>query len=316
MNELVHGAGVEIAMFAVAILIDISLGELPTPIHPVVWIGNLIGFLRRFDGGGPRRQFLVGVGLITINVVVVAVPTFALMWYLRQASLPLYFVVGTYLLTASFSVRGLLTAANQVRRPLEAGRLDQARRGLGSLVSRDTSALDEPLLVAATVESVAENSSDSFVAPLFYFLLFGVPGALVYRAINTADSMVGYHGRYEYLGKAAARLDDAANFIPARITGLLMVVASALRCRAAESWRVAWAFHGVTESPNAGWPMSAMAGALAVRLEKVGHYQIGDGHSPLTAGKIGDANWLAGATMALTAVVTIVLLVVKYGYFS
>jgi adenosylcobinamide-phosphate synthase len=132
------------------------------------------------------------------------------------------------------------------------------------------------------VESAAENICDSFVAPIFYFLLFGVPGAVAYRIINTFDAMVGYHGHWEYLGRFAARLDDVANFVPARITALIIVLA-ALVCRknASQAWHIMIRDHKKTESPNAGWTIGAIAGALGVQLEKVGHYKLGDNHSPL-----------------------------------
>jgi len=123
---------------------------------------------------------------------------------------------------------------------------------------------------------VAENVSDSFVAPLFYFLFLGVPGAAAYRTVNTLDAIVGYHGRYEYLGKCAARLDDVLNFLPARISGVLLVAGAYFsRLRGRRAWRTMLRDHNTTESPNAGWPMSAMAGALGVRLEKAGFYRLG-----------------------------------------
>src|SRR5262249_61854725 len=122
---------------------------------------------------------------------------------------------------------GLGVAALDVRHALAGGRLHDARYALRSLCSRDASQLDPPLLVAAAIESVAENASDSFVAPLFYYALFGLPGAVFYRAVNTLDAMIGYHGRYEYLGKAAARLDDVLNFVPARLTAALLLAARA-----------------------------------------------------------------------------------------
>ena len=126
------------------------------------------------------------------------------------------------------------------------------------------------------MESVAESTCDSLVAPLFYFLLLGVPGAIGYRVVNTLDSMIGYHGKYEYLGKFAARLDDVLNFIPARLTALLLVLAAfVMKRNGRKAWQTALREHAKTESPNAGWPMAAMAGALDVRLEKVGHYQLG-----------------------------------------
>ncbi|MFC1864895.1 CobD/CbiB family cobalamin biosynthesis protein, partial [Chloroflexota bacterium] len=124
------------------------------------------------------------------------------------------------------------------------------------------------------------------VAPLFYFLLFGVPGAIAYRVVNTLDAMVGYHGEYEYLGKFASRLDDVLNFIPARLTALLLVLASFLSGRGARaSWQVTLREHSKTESPNAGWVMAAVAGALSVQLERVGHYRLGEADTPPDSGE-------------------------------
>src|SRR3954467_13894357 len=129
--------------------------------------------------------------------------------------------------------------------------------------------LDEPLLVAASVESVAENMSDSFVAPLFYYALFGLPAAVAYRAVNTLDAMIGYRGRYEYLGKAAARLDDLLNLIPARLTAGLLLVAGALRkADGGGGPLILRRARRATASPNAGWPMATVAGLLSVCLAK------------------------------------------------
>src|SRR5436305_5270583 len=137
---------------------------------------------------------------------------------------------------------------------------------------------------------MAGNLSDSVVAPLFYYVLFGVPGAAAYRLFNTFDAMVGYHGEYEYLGKVAARLDDVLNLIPARVTALLIIVLTPLfggNRRAA--WRIYRRDAHKTESPNAGHPMAAMAGALELRLEKVNHYVLCDASQAVTPGHIQQA---------------------------
>jgi adenosylcobinamide-phosphate synthase len=200
-----------------------------------------------------------------------------------------------------------------VGRALAAGDLAAARLGLRSLVSRDTSALDPPLLAAAAVESVAENASDSLVAPLFYFVLGGVPAALAYRACNTLDALIGYHGETEWLGKAAARLDDLANLVPARLTAALLVVASALvGASAAGALRTWWRDGARTESPNAGRPMAAMAGALGVQLTKVGHYRLGDGAGALGAAAIARAVVLLYVACALASVGAAAALVVRH----
>jgi adenosylcobinamide-phosphate synthase len=166
-------------------------------------------------------------------------------------------------------------------------------------VSRDTQDLPEPRLVSAAVESVGEGTGDSLVAPLFYFLFLGVPGAIGYRVVNTLDSMIGYHGKYEYLGKFAARLDDVLNFIPARLAALLLVLAAALQRNGRHAWRTARREHRKTESPNAGWPIAAMAGALDTRLEKVGHYMLGEGKAPLVPETINRAVSLFSLAAAL-----------------
>lgn len=186
-------------------------------------------------------------------------------------------------LTCLLSVRGLVGAAREVARELGRGDLTAARRAVGyHLVSRPTTDLDEGHVASAAVESVAENLTDSVVAPALFFLAGGLAGAAVYRVVNTADAMFGYRlGPLEYFGKVAARLDDLLNLIPARLAGLSLVVAAAL---VGESGGRALAAlrrdRRRTASPNAGWTMAAMAGALGVALEKPGAYRLGMGALP------------------------------------
>ena len=292
------------ALLAAALAIDLLFGEPPAIVHPVVWMGRVIDFLARRS---PRWELAWGC------LIALAVPALfgALGWAVGLLPPVAAFVVGVPLLKSTFALRELGRAAGQVRRAIAAQDLDGARAALRSLCSRDAATLDAPLVVAATVESVAENASDSFVAPLFYYALFGLPGAMAYRAINTADAMIGYHGRYERLGKAAARLDDVANFIPARITAALLLAAGALaRLRVREGWRIFRRDGRATESPNAGRPMAAMAGLLGVQLEKVGHYQLGDAAAALDVHQI-DRAWravtIAATLAALCAMVARVL---------
>jgi adenosylcobinamide-phosphate synthase len=186
-------------------------------------------------------------------------------------------------LSCCLSVRGLWQAAAGVATCLERGDLAGARLALGfHLVSRPTADLDAGEVAAAAVESVAENLTDSIVAPALMYLLFGLPGAALYRAVNTADAMIGYReGALEHFGKLAARLDDVLNLVPARLAALALVVAAALtRGAPARAWSVMWRDHGRTASPNAGWTMAAMAGALGVRLVKREAYALGDGMLP------------------------------------
>ena len=260
-----------------AIIIDLALGDPPNVIHPVAWMGRVASFLGKGCISQSRVvQFLYGVGIVVIIIGLFTVPAYFILLYLKSLSSVAYVAVGAILFKFTFSLKELRRAALRVKRLLLEDKLDEARFELRALVSRDTRNLTKPLLVSATVESVAENTSDSFVAPLFYFLIFGVPGAIAYRVVNTLDAVVGYHGKYEYLGKFASRLDDVLNFIPSRLTALLLVLATFLSRRDGRtSWRVALTEHAKTESPNAGWPMAAIAGALNVQLEKAGHYKLG-----------------------------------------
>ena len=271
-----------ILILFLALALDLALGDPPNVIHPVAWMGRAVSFLEK--GGrmqSSHLQFLYGLGTVILTVGLFTFPVYYLLLYLKGFNLVAYIIIAAVLLKLSFSLRGLRQAALEVKDLLQEDKLDIARLKLRSLVSRDTRELPKPLLVSATVESVAEGACDSFVAPLFYFLLFGIPGAIGYRVVNTMDAMIGYHGKYEYLGKFASKLDDILNFIPARITALILVLAAFLsRRNGRTAWQVAFREHAKTESPNAGWPMAAIAGALNVQLEKVGYYKLGKENTP------------------------------------
>jgi adenosylcobinamide-phosphate synthase len=263
-------------LLPLAVAWDLLLGEPPARVHPVVGMGNLARALeRRAPAGGDGRQLVYGAALALVPPALYALALGRGWRRLRERPI-LALAVAVPLLKSTFAIRELRRAGARVRAPLAADDLAAAREGLRSLVSRDVSALDAALVAAAAIESLAENLSDSIVAPFVYYALLGLPGAVAYRAINTLDAMIGYRGRYEWLGKAAARLDDLANLAPARLTAGLVILAAAI---AGEDARGAWATLRrdayVTASPNAGWPMAAMAGALGVELEKVGHYRLG-----------------------------------------
>ena len=301
-------------ILSVALAIDLVLGEPPRAIHLVVWMGKVAAFLERGSiGRRPLVQFVYGAGIALGTIGVFTAPVYFMLFYLKGLSFAAYVILAAVLLKSTFSLRQLRRVALQVKRLLLKEELDKARFEMRSLVSRNTQGLPKRLLVSATVESVAENACDSFVAPLFYFLLLGVPGAIAYRVANTLDAMVGYHGKYEYLGKFASRLDDVLNFVPARLTALLLVLATFFSRRDAKtSWRVVLSDHSKTESPNAGWPMSALAGALNVQLEKVEHYKLGRASAPLVPQTID-----AALELMLIAVLTwaLVCLIIGVIYF-
>jgi adenosylcobinamide-phosphate synthase len=284
-----------LVVLALALLLDAAFGEPPRAVHPVVWMGDVITGLERLaPAAGAWRQVTMGVFIALAVPLVFALTAAAAL----AATAPWPLLRGAQsgvLLKSSFALRALAQAAGHVRDRVGAGRLDAARDALRSLCSRDA------------------NVSDSFVAPLFYYLLLGVPGAVFYRAVNTADAMIGYRGRYEHLGKAAARLDDALNFIPARLTAILLLAAGWFTGRdIRRAWRVLRRDGARTESPNAGRPMAAMAGLLRVRLEKPGHYRLGDGLEPLAPRKIDEAWRLARLAAGLATVTSMLVLAVPH----
>ncbi len=295
-------------VLALALLLDWLLGEPPNALHPVVWLGRLISTLEQHaPHASPQRELVYGTGMLVVSAGIAAMPALVLE---RQHTSPKRHLIATgglrlaeaVLLKTTFSWRTLHQAGERVRRPLEQGDLEGARAGLRWLVSRDVTHLDASLVAAAAIESLAENASDSVVAPLVAYTLFGLPGACVYRAVNTLDAMVGYRGQYEYLGKVPARIDDLLNIVPARLTGLLLI-ASARLC--AENARQAWhtLLHDSqrTASPNAGYPMSAIAGALDVRLEKVGHYCLNASGRATTPDDLRRAGRVVLVALALAA---------------
>jgi adenosylcobinamide-phosphate synthase len=270
-----------VEVLAAALAVDLLVAEPPTALHPVVWIGRLAGWVERGAPGRGRSettQLAYGVLMTAIVVGASAACAAAVERVLSRLPLALRLPLLALALKPAFALRALVEAGEAVRRPLAAGDLAAARERLRGLVSRDPSELGPELVAAAAVESLAENASDSVVAPWLYYVAGGLPAAYAYRAANTLDAMVGYRGRYEWLGKAAARADDVLGWLPARLTALLIALASGVPARA---WAVTRRDHGLTASPNAGWPMAAMAGALGVRLEKVGHYRLGDALRPV-----------------------------------
>jgi len=294
------------SVLCAALAIDVLFGELPARVHPVVWMGRAIRAVEgRLPMGGPGRELAGGAVLAFLIPSGAAALAFAVALALRPLPV-LGWIWQVLVLTAMFALRALGEAARAVRVALEADDLAGGREALRSLCSRDPSALGTEDLIGASVESVAENASDSFVAPLFYYAAFGLVGAVAYRAVNTLDAMVGYHGRYEYLGKVSARLDDALNVVPSRLTAALLLLAGGWLGQDVERGAATWCRDGAsTESPNAGRPMAAMAGLLGVRLEKAGHYRLGDTHQALEPAHIAAA-WrvvrLAGGAAAALAV--------------
>ncbi|MBC7227565.1 MAG: cobalamin biosynthesis protein CobD [Thermoflexales bacterium] len=290
-----------------AAVLDLAFGEPRGFLHPVSWMGRwLDGWWQLRPQRSRVRQFLFGTTAVLLGVVLFALPW----WFLQRASLPLFWLWSIPFLKVTFAIRALLRAGEEVLEALERGDLPEARRRVRwHLVGRETADLPEPLVVSATVESLAENITDALTGPLFSFALLGLPGAWAYRFCNTADSIWGRRTpEKEYIGKFAARADDVLNWLPARLTALLLVVGAAMAGEDPRgAWRAMVTQHRRTASPNAGWTMAAMAGALGVTLEKVGHYCLEGGNGPLDAQTIRRALRVVRWTMGLVVGVLLLL---------
>lgn len=262
-----------------ALCVDTAFGEPPTVLHPVAWIGRVIGLLERHAPVGRRARLGYGVLLVAIPSAAAAgvgITVDRIPW--RLVRVP----VRIWLLKTTFALRALGDAGRRVETALAEDDPVAARAELRALVSRSVEDLDGMHLASAAVESLGENLVDSYLAPMAAHAFGGLPGALAYRAVNTADAMVGYRGRYEELGKASARLDDMVNLLPARIAAAALAVAApAVGGSVHTTLGTAIRQHGRTASPNAGWAMAATAGALGVWLEKVDHYRLGTDRAPV-----------------------------------
>ncbi|MCM0083989.1 adenosylcobinamide-phosphate synthase CbiB [Geomonas sp. Red32] len=282
----------EIALVLAAVALDLLLGDPRCLPHPVVGIGRLISFLE----ARLRKSFgNLRVAGILLLVVTVATTYLLAALILKAAYLvsPVSgFVAALYLSWVTLAARSLHVESAKVAKALCANDLPGARVALSYIVGRETAELDEPEVVRGAVETVAENTGDGVIAPLFYLMLGGPALALAYKAVNTLDSMVGYkNDRYLELGWASARFDDLANYLPARLTALLMVAAAPLCGLSGKgAWRIMRRDRRNHSSPNSGFPESAAAGALQVRLGGANRYfgrivekpSIGDAIVPLS----------------------------------
>jgi adenosylcobinamide-phosphate synthase len=255
-----------------AVLFDILFGEPPAFIHPVVWMGKLINL---FADGAPSRHRKIYGQFMVIFCAGITVLLARSLELIGTGILGL--VIMAYLLKSSFSIRMLLVSAIGIQKDLDSGKIEKVRKDLKTLVGRDTSNLDEKQSASAVIESLAESFVDGILSPFFYFLLFGLPGALSYRMINTLDSMVGYNkDPFKELGYAAAKFDDIVNFVPARMSLVIIFISSIFFGKPFDTLKTSIHDHNKTASPNSGWSMAAVSGALDVRLEKVGFHVLGD----------------------------------------
>lgn len=256
----------------VALAIDAVIGDPRWLPHPVVAFGRFAGVVERLANHGTRTTRLIVGGTATVALIALAAATG---WVFDHAAdlpspfSPVFVALQVLLAAMLIAQRGLYDHVRAVATPLAAGDLAGARAAISHVVGRDPQALDHHGVARAAIETTAENFADGVVAPAFWYLVFGLPGLCAYKAINTLDSMIGHrNARFEAYGKVAARVDDAANAIPARLAAVFIAAAAGLTggANATAPWRVMARDARRHPSPNAGWPEAAMAGALGVAL--------------------------------------------------
>lgn len=257
-----------------AVLIDLIIGDPPNWPHPVRWMGSLIAKLDKALNKGKMKK-LTGIVMVLIVLSIIGSLAFLIVTFFYSLHIAAGILVEAILISSAIAQKSLKEAAMTVYEPLEKGDMDEARKKLSYIVGRDTECLDEPEMVRAAVETVAENTSDGITAPLFWALIGGAPLALIYRAINTCDSMVGYRNeKYENFGWASARLDDIVNWIPSRMTSICMLAGCRPLYVSKKKAREIILRDAIKHpSPNSGWGEAAVAAILGVQLGGINYYK-------------------------------------------
>ena len=300
-----------------ALVLDLAFGDPKNRYHPTAWIGGLIAKLTPLgQNQNQKLEKMGGIFVVTIPIGIVVslllildlgISLISADWITLVVSV----LMGALLLKTTIAIKGMERYALAVVESLEMNNLDSARDNLSMIVKRNTSNLDKNHVISGVLESVSENTVDGITGPLFYYAIFGLPGAFVYRIINTADSMIGYKTEiFKNLGWFAATCDTILNYIPSRLTGLIMIISAAiLQNNWKESYKTMIRDGKKTESPNAGYPMAALAGALGTKFEKVNHYKLGNGERTLTKEHVHSAISIMKLTSVLFFGIVIVPIV-------
>ena len=296
-----------IVVIGFAILLDLLFGDPKNRFHPTAWIGNLIGNITtRMKNENYNLEKLGGIFIVLIPVCISIVVLLGLdfsidLISIESLSILISIISGVVLFKMTIAIKGMERHALAVLDSIQKNDLTQARTNLSMIVKRNTKNLDKNHILSGTLESLSENIVDGITGPMFYFAIFGLPGAFVYRIVNTVDSMVVYKTQmFKNLGWFGANCDNVLNYIPSRLTGLTIVLGSMLL---GHDWKNCYEIFKrdgkKTDSPNAGYPMAAFAGALGTKFEKLEHYSLGTGEYEITSKKVKDAISLMKVTSLL-----------------
>ena len=296
-----------IVIIGFAILLDLVFGDQKNRYHPTAWIGMLIGTITtRMKNENYTVEKVGGIFIVLIpvciSVIILSGLNFSIdLISVESLSILISIISGVVLFKMTIAIKGMERHALAVLDSIQKNDLTQARTNLSMIVKRNTKNLDKNHILSGTLESLSENIVDGITGPMFYFAIFGLPGAFVYRIVNTVDSMVGYKTQmFKNLGWFGANCDNVLNYIPSRLTGLTIVLGSMLL---GHDWKNCYEIFKrdgkKTDSPNAGYPMAAFAGALGTKFEKLEHYSLGSGEYEITSKKVKDAISLMKVTSLL-----------------
>ena len=313
-----------LSVIALALLLDFIFGDPKNKYHPTAWIGSLIAKLTPLckNSSDTIEKFggiililsatgIVATLIVLLDIGITLVATDVL-------TIVISIIIGGILLKTTIAIKGMERHAMAVLSSIENNDIESARDNLSMIVKRNTKNLDKNHVFSGVIESISENTVDGVTGPLFYFGLFGLPGAFVYRVINTADSMIGYKTSiFKNVGWFAANCDKTLNYIPSRLTGLTMILsAMVLGHNWQNSYHIMMRDGKKTQSPNAGYPMAAIAGALGTKFEKIDHYSLGDGEVEFSKDHIKSAISMMKVTSIIFSVIVVVPIVMLLSYFG
>jgi len=307
-----------------ALVIDFTFGDPRNKFHPTAWIGSLIAKLvPSIKNSSANLEKLGGIFLILIpSVVMISLLSLIdigiSLISLDYLSVIVSIIIGGVLLKTTIAIKGMEKHALAVVSSLENNNLISARDNLSMIVKRKTKDLDRNHVLSGVVESISENTVDGITGPIFYFGLFGLPGAFVYRVINTADSMIAYKTNiFKNIGWFTANCDQILNYLPSRLTGLVMILSSMLLGNDwKQSYKIMMRDGRKTQSPNAGYPMAAIAGALGTKFEKIDYYSLGDGEVSFSSEHVKSAIALMKVTSIIFCGIIVVPIILFFSYLG
>lgn len=309
-----------IIILLISVTMDWILGDLNNKTHPVAWLGKYINYFIPKIKNEKKKNYEKknGIFFTTITITFFAILIQGILVYLYNINMILMMVLSIFILYSVIAIKGMEKHINAITIALQNNDIENARKNLSMIVSRNTKNLDEQHILSGAIESIADGTVDGILSPIFYFSIFGSTGAFIFRIINTLDSMIGYKEKYfEKIGWMAAKADTYANYIPARTTAVLMIFAAII---SKADWKnsidIFKKERNHTISINSGHPISVLAGALRIRLEKLDYYAIGEPLEKISIEKCKMAIKIMKITILVFCMIIAIPLILIMGYLN